>query len=129
MESIKERIRRLCRENGITAAELERLLGFGSGYITKLEKSTPSTKKMQAIANYFDVPIKYILTGEEEKEEPRQSVASYYYDKNTAAVAQKIYDSRALSLLFDEAKDASPEDLMLTYSILKRLKDKERMGD
>lgn len=126
-ENIRDRVKRLCRDNGITAAQLERLLGFGNGYISKMDKSVPSTVKVQKIAEYFQVPVSYILRGGEVFE-PREDTG-YYFDKRTAAVAQELYENRALSLLFDEARDAKPEDLLLTYNVLKALKDRERRGE
>ena len=43
-------------------------------------------------------------------------------------VAQEIFENKDLRVLFDAAKDASPEDLKTTYDMLMALKKKER-GD
>lgn len=61
----KERIKELCVKNGITVNKLEKTLGFGTGYISKLDKSTPNSKKLQLIADYFEVSLDYLLTGKE----------------------------------------------------------------
>ena len=62
--NLKERIKTLCKENGITVNKLEKTLGFGTGYIAKLNSSVPNTAKIQLIANYFHVSLDYLMTGE-----------------------------------------------------------------
>lgn len=59
----KERIKELCKEKGISINKLENELGFGAGYISKLDKSTPNSKKIKQIADYFDTSIDYIING------------------------------------------------------------------
>ena len=63
--SIKERIQSLCKETGITSKELESQLEFGKGYISKIDKSAPNTSKIQKIANYFNVTVDYLMSGNE----------------------------------------------------------------
>lgn len=40
--NLKERIKTLCKEKGITVNKLEKTLGFGTGYVAKLDNSTPN---------------------------------------------------------------------------------------
>ena len=49
----------------------------------------------------------------------------YYLNPETKRIAQEIYDNKDLSLLFDAAKDASPEDLHTVHTMLMALKRKE----
>ncbi len=62
--SLKERIKTLCKENGISVNKLEKSLGFGTGYIAKLENSVPNTAKIQLIADFFNVSLDFLMTGE-----------------------------------------------------------------
>ncbi len=62
---LKERIKSLCKDNGISMNKLEDVLGFGKGYISKLNSSTPNTAKIKKIADYFGVSITYLLDGED----------------------------------------------------------------
>lgn len=62
--NLKERIKTLCKENGITVNKLEKTLGFGTGYVAKLDNSTPNTAKIQLIADYFKVSVDYLMKGE-----------------------------------------------------------------
>ena len=43
-------------------------------------------------------------------------------------MAQALFENKNLRVLFDAAKDATPEDLKTTYDMLMALKRKER-GD
>lgn len=50
----------------------------------------------------------------------------YYVNDDTAKVAQEIFENKDLKLLFDAARDASPEDLKTAHNILLALKAKEQ---
>lgn len=41
-------------------------------------------------------------------------------------MAQTLFENKKLRVLFDAAKDATPEDLETTYNMLMALKKKER---
>ncbi|ADZ83548.1 helix-turn-helix domain protein [Cellulosilyticum lentocellum DSM 5427] len=60
-----EKIQELCRRNATTQSSLERELGFGKGTISKWDKSSPSTDKLQKVADYFHVSIDYLLERED----------------------------------------------------------------
>ena len=87
----------------------------------KSGRSTPTTKTLQKIADYFGVTIDYLMTGEEKEGGER-----YYLNEETAEMAQKLFENRDLRVLFDAAQDASSEDLKTTYDMLMALKKKER---
>lgn len=63
--STKDIIKELCAKNKISVNKLETDLGFGTGYVSKLDKSTPNTAKIQKIADYFNVSVDYLITGKE----------------------------------------------------------------
>lgn len=62
--NLKERIQELCKQNNISMNKVETDLEFGKGYISKLGKSTPNVIKIQKIADYFGVPIEYLMKGD-----------------------------------------------------------------
>jgi transcriptional regulator with XRE-family HTH domain len=121
--SVYERIEILRKERGLSQGKLEKELGFSNGSISKWKKSAPTTERLQKVADYFNVSVPYLLGTE------GQSKPAYYSDQDTADLAQAIYDSRELRLLFDAAKDAKAEDLEFTYEMLMRLKKKEDHDD
>lgn len=67
---MKERVKSLCKTNGISMNKLEETLGFGKGYISKLGSSTPNAAKIKQIADYFNVSVDYLMTGEEQNDDP-----------------------------------------------------------
>lgn len=122
MDSV-ELVKKICKERKIPISKLERDCDFSNGYIRKLKEGKFPSDRLQKIADYLDVSVEYLLTGSEGKILGQQK---YYTDDRTAEIAQKIFDNKELRLLFDEAVDASPEDLQTAHDILLALKRKER---
>lgn len=60
-----EIIKQLCDSRGIATTALEKELGFGRGSIGKLRSSKTSIERLQKIANYFNVSVEYLSTGNE----------------------------------------------------------------
>ena len=62
-----EVIAQLCAKHGIAITALEKELGFGRGYIGKFKTkgTSPTARKLRAIADYFGVSIEYLMSGEE----------------------------------------------------------------
>lgn len=115
--STYEVIKKLCADRGINITTLEMELGFSRGSLGKLKHGIQiQADRATKVAEYFDVPVEYILTGE---------MPPFYYDERTAELAQRFYQRPDLALLFEAAEDASPEDVELTYQMLKALKAKE----
>ncbi len=61
--SLKTRIKNLANEQGMSLTVLETKLGFGNGTITKWDKATPNADKLNAVAQYFNVSMDYLLNG------------------------------------------------------------------
>lgn len=54
-------IKELCDRKHITPTELERKLGFGKGIVCRWDRCSPSSDKLQKIADYFNVSVDYLL--------------------------------------------------------------------
>ncbi len=63
---IYENVRNLCMKKGISVSKLETNLHFSRSSICKWDKNIPNIKKVQAVANYFKVPIESLLDEREE---------------------------------------------------------------
>ena len=113
-------IKHLCEQKGVTVSQCERDCGFSKGSLSKIEKSKPNGKRLQILADYFDVSIDYLMTGEDSN--------SYYYDRKTAELAQELYQNKDLHMLFDLTRDSSPEELKKFYDMITIMKRNER-GD
>lgn len=72
--NLKELIKELCKKKGVTMSSVEDRLEFARGYLSKLDKSTPNTAKMQKIADYFGVTVDYLMTGEETPQLPKGAI-------------------------------------------------------
>ncbi|MFQ8839871.1 MAG: helix-turn-helix domain-containing protein [Clostridium fessum] len=62
--TLKDRVKNLAQERGISLPALESELGFGNSTIVKWDKSTPNADKLNAVAKYFNVTMDYLLNGE-----------------------------------------------------------------
>lgn len=115
----------LLQKYGLTAYKVAKEAGVTQTALSnwKTGKSTPTTKTLQKIADYFSVSIDYLMTGKETED------SKYYLNDETAEMAQALFENKNLRVLFDAAKDATPEDLKTTYDMLMALKKKERGMD
>ncbi len=66
-EGLVSRIQHLCELNKTKFKPLEEQLGLGNGAISKWDSSSPSCDRILRIANYFNVSVDWLLTGQEGK--------------------------------------------------------------
>lgn len=93
--TLKERIKELCKENGISMNQLEKEIGVGSGYISKIGSSTPNMKNIQKIAEYFNVSTDYLMLGKDvEKYSPEQAklIIEIRKDKGLAKALRRYFE-------------------------------------
>ena len=63
MATIIDRIRALCAKNHTSIKALEKNLGFSNSSLAKA--ATIKDDRLQRIAEYFNVSVGYLITGEE----------------------------------------------------------------
>lgn len=116
----------LLQKFGVTAYQVSKATGIPQSTLSnwKARVNLIRGDKAQKIADYFNVSVDYLMTGEE-----KDGGEKYYLNDETAEMAQALFENRDLRVLFDTAKDASPEDLKTTYDMLMALKRKERGED
>ena len=119
--SLYENIKTIAKSKGYSINRLEKELGFARSYISKFQTITPSMDKVQKIADFLEVSVEYLTTGQEP--ESRQN---YYLNDETAAIAQEIFENKELRMLFDASRNATPEDLLTVRDMMLALKRKER---
>ena len=114
---------KLLKAKGCSAYQASKATGIAQSTLSdwKNGKSIPKADKIQKIADFFGVSAEYLMTGNDGEEGKK-----YYLNDETAEMAQKLFESRELRVLFDAAQDATPEDLKTTYDMLMALKRKER---
>lgn len=111
---IVDRIRELCEKHGTNFSAVEKALGLANASLKKTNEKTQANR-LKAIADYFGVSVEYLLTGEEPE--------GWYFDNETARIAQEVYDDPDLRMLFSASRNARPEDIRLAADLLKRLKE------
>lgn len=111
-----EIIQSLCKERGITVNYLENLLGFGNSSLRKKGANYLRSDRLLAVAQYFNVPMEYLMTGEMPSEQ------DYYVDKDVADLAEEFRVRPEMKIMFDASKDVSRRDLLMVAELLERLK-------
>lgn len=144
--TVGEKIKMYREKKGYTLEELGNRVGVGKSTIRKWENGIIKNMrrdKIQILAEvlgcspleFIDVDEKVIekyqkeldeyVVRQQEKEDAKGTSAIYYKDIETQEIAQQIFQNEELRLLFDAAKDASPEDLKTVHTMLTALKKKE----
>lgn len=58
---ILEKIKALCKERGVSIAELEKRCNLGNATIRGWEQSVPRVDKLKSVADFFGLPLEYFL--------------------------------------------------------------------
>lgn len=107
--NIVERISLLCDEHGTTFAAIERACGLSNGSIRRWATNTPSTDKLQKVADYFNVSLDYL-----------QGRTSYKYivsDDNKSSLEEEFPEG--VYVLRRASKELSPEAKEQMLKIMK----------
>ncbi len=113
--SLKDTIKTLSKMHGVTLSTVEEELGFASGYLSKLDKSTPNTKRIQQIANYFGVTVDYLMNGEEPEQKEFNPQLTPKDEKDISKKVDEILSqlSTGDALMFDgEPMDEETKELL-----------------
>lgn len=107
-------------ERNLTMRELADAVGVSEGTISRWESGDIENMrrdKIVALAKALQISPSVIM-GWEEPEEP----AGWYLNPETAKAAQEVFDDPETRMLFDAARDASPEAIRLAAEMLKTFK-------
>ena len=122
--ALKDTIKKLCKKKGVTMAEAERDLGFAKGYLSKLDKSSPTSGRIRVIAEYFGVSPSILLLRNYVDEQIEEIEEGHYVKPGAAKAAQEAFDNPDMKALFDAARGASAEDIRAACAVLLALKAK-----
>lgn len=116
--STYEVIKQLCDEHGIALTALEKELGFGRGSLGKLKSGGTSAKRLQKIADYFNVSINYLMTGDSSENINNSSQLSTKDERDIAKdmenIRQKLMSGADGPLSYDgEPVPAEDAELLL----------------
>lgn len=118
-----KRLRFYLSKYDMTQIELSKILGVGTTSVYNWCNGikTPRMDKVDKMCEIFHCKRSDLMEDKSSKQDQ-----SYYLNPETSKIAQEIYDNKELSLLFDAARDAEPEDLQTVHSMLMALKRKEK---
>lgn len=71
-----EYVRNICKERGIAVSALEKACGFSNGYLNPRKMAKLPYDRAQAIAEYLELPVEQILTGEAKSAPETRSAVS-----------------------------------------------------
>ena len=118
MGNLYERLELLCKEKGVSRAQMCKDTGVSQGNISDLKmgrKHTFSAKTMAKLAEYFNVSISYLLGDSDEPFSPDGRKSTYYKLIQNGYVGEaKETDGGSLSIT---AEDFS--DLAEVWNVLK----------
>ena len=58
---IYDKVKSLCDERGVSVRTLERATGIRNGTIGGWREHQPTLNRLQAVADYFEVPLSYFV--------------------------------------------------------------------
>jgi transcriptional regulator with XRE-family HTH domain len=111
----------LLQSYGISAYKFCQNTGISQSTIStwKKKRNLITGELAKIIADYFNVTVDYLMTGEEKESQ------QYYLNDETKQIAQEIFENKELRILFDASRKAKPEDLLFAAEMIKKLKEKE----
>jgi len=121
---INELLRKRRVDLGMSMKELADRVGVSEGTISRWESGKIEDMKrsrIKALSDALHISPAVIM----EWEEPDET-DPYYMDSEAAAIAQDIFKSPELRVLFDAARDVKPEDLQVVQSMVEALRRKEQ---
>ena len=135
---LAKNIRYLRKKAGLSQEDIAQKLGYKS--FTTIQKwesgvAEPSVLIVRKLAEIFGVDMNALTTTDIEKVElqkaaqPEPEPEGWYYDPETARVAQEIYQNPEMHMLFDAARDSKPEDLRKFAEMILLMKRKENYED
>lgn len=111
------------KQANMTQADLAEYMNVSTASISNwcTGNKIPRMDKVDKLCELFHINRSDLM--EDKTTEQKQSC---YLTPEVIRIAQKIYNSKELTVLFDAAQDAELEDLQALYSMLIALKRKEK---
>ena len=108
---------------GVKDADVVRATGITKSTFSdwKSGRSEPKKEKLQKIADFFDVSLDYLMTGEEKQ--------GYYLNEETAKLAQEMFEDEDMRSLFDMKRNMPPERFKAHMEFMKNLYEQEKGKD
>lgn len=133
MATFGEKLKAIRFDRDLSQEEFGKLLGLSKQQVSRYEKeqTSPYINTVNDIAEKLNIDLNLLIDNKHSVQDvlDYQKTGKYFTRADTENLAQKLYENKNMRLLFDVAKDAAPEDLMMAHNILKALKDKEQRNE
>ena len=119
MAKFNEMLKYLRQRAGYSQQDLADLLKISKSTIGMYEqcRRSPDYETLEKIADIFNVDMNFLMGGK-----TKESTPEYYINPETAKLAQELFETPGMRILFDAARDSDPKDLQMAADLLKRLK-------
>lgn len=127
--TLKDRVKALAQERGISLPVLESELGFGNSTIVKWDKSTPNADKLNAVAKFFNVSMDYLLNGDTEKSQDLTARDERDITKILEQTKEQLLSQEGLMFDGDPASPEAIESILAAMQIgmeMAKKKNKEK---
>ncbi|MBO0467900.1 helix-turn-helix transcriptional regulator [Enterococcus plantarum] len=109
-------IKKLSSDRGENIKDVAKKLGFGENLFYKWKTQSPTSDKLEAVADYFNVTTDYLLGRTTEPQ------LKHYDDKTFAAIAKSFKaDNEAYTQLFESLPSLSDEELVVVNNMVQSL--------
>ena len=113
-----EKIKKLCKEEGITITGLEKELGFSKGSLSKIDRNKPSIERITKLADRFHKPIGYFG---KEGDDTSNNSQKYYENEELVKEAQEMFDDNQMRSLFHMKKNMDPKRFQAHVDMMKEM--------
>lgn len=123
--STVERIKKLCEEQKITFAELERRIDLSNGQIARWKKQTPGVDKLEKVAEYFDVSVDFLLGRTEQRYFDLTKKEKTDIGQEVEAMLNGMNTSSEINFYGEPMTDEAKEKLTIALQVALELSKKE----
>lgn len=107
----------LLQKYGVSTYKVSKDTGIAQSVFSSWKNgvSTPKQDKLKIIAEYFNVSVDYLMTGNE-----KEGIESYYLNDDAREMAQFLFENPEYKVLFDASRKVSKEDIATVKAIMDR---------
>lgn len=119
---MKERVKQLCKEKGVSMNAAESEMGLAKGYISKLDNSNPNQKTLQKMSDYFGVSVEFLISGKGDSRGQKITSLSHQEEldimKDVDVIIDKLKKGEEVVLRFNGEKANDEGIELLRESLL-----------
>lgn len=110
-----EQLTKLIKESGKSINQIERELGYPRNTLTTYKRSNPSTKRLDELAEYFNVSVDYLLGREnipnsDYSDEENELIAAFRMEREDMTPDEQVKFNEAVKDLMKYAKERLNDD-------------------